>query len=80
MKERCLPPGISPIAVLFCVLASPALGDTLQGVAAHRERIALPPDAVFEAVLEDVSLADVPAQVPGRARLAPAREERESRP
>lgn len=31
------------------------------GTATYRERIALPPDATFEAVLEDVSLVDVPA-------------------
>ena len=32
------------------------------GTASYRERIALPPGAVFEAVLEDVSAADAPAQ------------------
>lgn len=31
------------------------------GTATYRERIALPPDAVFEAVLQDVSRADAPA-------------------
>jgi putative lipoprotein len=60
------------IAVLACALSSPAVAGTVQGVAAYRERIALPPDAVFEAVLQDVSRADAPAQVLGRARLAPA--------
>jgi len=39
-------------------------GDGLvQGTATFRERIALPPGAVFEATLEDVSLADAPATV-----------------
>lgn len=42
---------------------------TLRGSATCREHIALPPDAVFEAVQEDVSRADAPAQVPGRSRL-----------
>lgn len=54
------------------VLGGTALAGTLQGVATYRERIALPPDAVFEAVLQDVSRADAPAQVLGRARLEPA--------
>lgn len=33
----------------------------LHGVATYRERIALPPNAVFEAVLQEVSRADAPA-------------------
>ena len=45
---------------------------TLQGTAMYRESIALPPDAVFEAELQDVSIADRPALVLGRARLDPA--------
>ena len=38
------------------------------GTATYRERIALPPNAVFEATLEDVFRADAPADVTGRAR------------
>jgi uncharacterized lipoprotein YbaY len=45
---------------------------TLEGTAAYRERIALPPDAVFEAVLQDISRADAPAKVLGRAIIDPA--------
>lgn len=45
---------------------------TLPGTATYRERIALPADAVFEAELQDVSRADAPATVLGRARLDPA--------
>jgi uncharacterized lipoprotein YbaY/uncharacterized lipoprotein NlpE involved in copper resistance len=45
---------------------------TLRGTATYRERIALPPDAVFEALLQDISRADAPAAVLGRARLEPA--------
>jgi len=41
----------------------------VQGKAAYRERIALPPDAVFEATLEDHSRADAPADVIGRLRV-----------
>ena len=33
----------------------------VEGTATYRERIAMPPNAVFEAVVEDVSLADAPA-------------------
>lgn len=39
------------------------------GTATYRERIALPPDAVFEATLEDVSRADAPAEVIGQVRI-----------
>jgi uncharacterized lipoprotein YbaY len=41
----------------------------VQGTAAYRERIAHPPDAVFEATLEDHSRADAPADVLGRVRV-----------
>jgi copper homeostasis protein (lipoprotein) len=42
------------------------------GQALYRERIALPPAAIFEAILEDVSRADAPAEVIGETRVAPA--------
>ena len=42
------------------------------GTALYRERIALPPTAVFEATLEDISKADAAALVLGQARVAPA--------
>jgi uncharacterized lipoprotein YbaY/heat shock protein HslJ len=42
-------------------------GAHVTGTASYRERMALPPGAVFEAVLEDVSLADAPAVELGRA-------------
>jgi copper homeostasis protein (lipoprotein) len=57
---------------LLCLLANTASAGTLQGTAAYRERIALPPDAVFEATLQDVARADAPATVIGRAKLQPA--------
>ena len=41
----------------------------IRGTATYRERMALPPNAVFEATLEDVSKADAPAEVIGRARI-----------
>lgn len=42
---------------------------SVRGSAFYRERIALPPGAVFEATLEDVSRADAPAEVLGRVSL-----------
>jgi copper homeostasis protein (lipoprotein) len=45
-------------------------GANVSGSANYRERMALPPGAVFEAILEDVSLADAPAIELGRATIA----------
>ncbi len=42
---------------------------TVTGTVAYRERIALPPNAVVEVTLEDVSRADAPAEAIGRARI-----------
>lgn len=57
-------------------VAATTAGDTasahVSGTATYRERIALPPDASFEATLEDVSQADAAAIVLGTARLEPA--------
>ena len=50
--------------------AAAAAADVVIGTASYRERIALPPGAVFEAVLEDVSLADAPAVELGRTTIA----------
>jgi putative lipoprotein len=63
---------MSAAAALLFLLGVPAPAATLRGEAFYRERIALPPDAVFEAVLQDVSRADAPAEVLGRSRLDPA--------
>lgn len=45
---------------------------TLQGTAIYRERVALPPSVVFEAPVQDISRANAPGEVLGRARLKPA--------
>lgn len=45
---------------------------SIEGTATYRERMALPPDAQFEATLEDVSRADAPSQVVARAAVTPA--------
>ena len=51
------------------LLAEPA---THTGTAYYRERVALPPNAVFTATLEDVSLMDVASIVLGSDSLDPA--------
>jgi putative lipoprotein len=54
------------------VVSAPALAGTLRGSATYRERIALPPEAEFEVLIEDIARADAPATVIGRQVLAPA--------
>jgi len=41
----------------------------ISGTATYRERMALPPRAVFEATLEDTSRADTPSEVIGRVEV-----------
>src|SRR5262245_61480950 len=58
--------------IVALLLGWPAGGQESQvvtGSATYRERIALPPDALFEATLEDVLRLDAPADVIGRTRL-----------
>lgn len=70
-------PGARPLALAGLAIALAACGGTapaaaanakITGTAFFRERIALAPDALFEAELQDVSRADAPAVVIGRAR------------
>lgn len=59
--------------LVWALAASAACAATdahVSGTASYRERMALPPGALFEAVLEDVSVADAPAVELGRAALA----------
>lgn len=60
------------LMAIACATAADTRAGTLHGSAAYRERIMLPPDAVFEAQLQDIARADAPATVLGRARLDPA--------
>lgn len=46
-----------------------ATAPVIEGTAAYRERMALPPNAEFEAVLQDVSRADAPAMEIGRTKI-----------
>jgi copper homeostasis protein (lipoprotein) len=70
-----LPPHLSLTAGLLAsglLLAAPARAGSITGTASIRERIALPADAVFEAVLIDIAIADAPARELGRVRVEPA--------
>jgi putative lipoprotein len=46
------------LATFVGLIAHTAMAQSIQGTATYRERMALPPSAVFEATLEDVSRAD----------------------
>jgi uncharacterized lipoprotein YbaY/heat shock protein HslJ len=69
-------PILARLAAACCLsllpLSAAAAEATLSGTAFYRERIALPPNAVFAAVLQDTSRQDVPAVEMGRAVLDPA--------
>jgi uncharacterized lipoprotein YbaY/heat shock protein HslJ len=48
---------------------APKASGRIKGTAAYRERMALPPNAAFDATLEDTSKADAPADIIGSAHL-----------
>jgi putative lipoprotein len=54
---------------LAVLMPMSAAADRVSGTATKRDRMALPPDAVFEARVEDVSLADARAVVIGSVRI-----------
>lgn len=62
--------GLALAALPGAALAAPA---TLRGTVSWRERIALPPGAILEVGLVDVSLADAPARVIARTRILAGR-------
>lgn len=66
------------VATLALGLLLPAGGAfattrTLRGTVSYRERIALPPGAIVEVKLLDVSLADAPARIIAETRISGAR-------
>ncbi len=61
ISTRCL--ARVALAMLFGLIGHTAMAQSVQGTATYRERIALPPGAVFEATLEDVSRADAAASI-----------------
>lgn len=58
--------------LLGCAGRPPAPDAIVSGVALVRERVVLPPEAVFEATLLDVTHPDMPPVVLGRQRSTPA--------
>jgi heat shock protein HslJ len=57
------------LATFVGLIAHTAMAQSIQGTATYRERMALPPSAVFEATLEDVSRADDASETISRTRL-----------
>ncbi len=55
-------------STLMVACSTPPASTSVSGTATYRERIALPPQAVFEARLEDVSLVDAPAVLVAQVR------------
>lgn len=61
----------APLALAALPLPAVAAPRTLAGTVTYRERIALPPGAVVEVSLLDVSLADAPSRTIARTRVVP---------
>jgi uncharacterized lipoprotein YbaY/uncharacterized lipoprotein NlpE involved in copper resistance len=63
--------GLRIAAILWLAAASAFAAENaaVEGVATYRERVAMPPEAVFEAVLADVSRADAPSVDIGRVEI-----------
>jgi uncharacterized lipoprotein YbaY len=58
------------LAVALLGAAMPVAAQSIRGTASYTEPVSLPADAVFEALLEDVSRADAPAELVARTRMA----------
>jgi putative lipoprotein len=58
------------LTAVLALIANQAMAQTIQGTATYRERMTLPPGAVLEAAIEDVSRADAPASVVASTRVA----------
>jgi|APCry1669189034_1035192.scaffolds.fasta_scaffold00946_9 putative lipoprotein len=58
-------------AVLCLLWAGQALAGVVTGAVYYLERIALPPDAVLEVLVTEISQADAPAKVLGSTRISP---------
>ncbi|MEP2530729.1 META domain-containing protein [Shimia sp.] len=61
------------LAATLCLAALPALAEfrTLEGTVAYRARIAMPPEAVVNVQLVDISLADAPSVMLGAVAVRP---------
>lgn len=62
--------GLVTSLALGLIAATPVFAQSIEGTAAYRERIAMPPDAVLDVVVEDVSRADAPAVIIAATRIA----------
>lgn len=58
------------LAAIAGMMGTIAMAGTIEGTASYRERIALPPKAVLEVRLEDISRADAPAETLSLRRSA----------
>lgn len=64
----------APLVLAALPLPALATPRSLSGTVTYRERIALPPGAVVEVSLLDVSLADAPSRTIARTRIVPRRQ------
>jgi putative lipoprotein len=63
-------PAVAPASISASASAArPTATASVTGTATYRERMALPPGAVFEATIEDISKADAPSAVLGRTEV-----------
>jgi putative lipoprotein len=58
------------LALGLCSMTSAAEPPTVRGEATYRERLAMPPGAQLEVVLQDISRADAPSPVLGSVTLS----------
>ena len=70
-RRRAQVLGLGLLIMTAAAGSAGAAAAVVSGEALYRERIALPPTALFEAILEDVSRADAPAELLGKATVAP---------
>lgn len=72
MRTRLKPLTAASLLLLLAVSTTTSAGPTatLRGEATFHERIAVPPDAQLEVVLQDVSRADAPTQAIGKVTLS----------
>lgn len=66
--------GFAPLVIGMLAVPAIATADAtlVTGEVLYRERIALPPNAVLQVQLADVSLADAPAKILGEQKIDPA--------
>ncbi len=63
-------PVLAALLLAAAILPTVEAADVIRGTATYRERMALPPDAVLEVTLQDVSRMDAPADVLERVEIS----------